>query len=242
MIRFFPLTIILICVIFSFAVSIPNSPFLINGMTQKMISDKFFTTITPAGFIFSIWSVIYLSWIILGVLLIKKDKIKITFNAKIKFLISIILSAVWLVPWSFLYIEVAFMVMCFILAFLWATFYEIKKTDRNYSRYVVELFLGWIHIAFFANLAVLLHYWGFAKTESIALLIGQVIFAIAGLLTLYFQIIHKTYIISLVFLWACFGIYMSQNPSDIVYEVMFFGVLVILLILITPFIHHKKIS
>lgn len=66
--KFIPLIVAIIVITFSFAVSIPGSPFLINGMTQKDISDQFFTAITPAGFTFSIWSVIYLSWLILGFL------------------------------------------------------------------------------------------------------------------------------------------------------------------------------
>ena len=32
---------------------------IINDMSQSDVSDKYFTLITPAGFTFSIWSVIY---------------------------------------------------------------------------------------------------------------------------------------------------------------------------------------
>lgn len=45
-------------------VSIPGSPYLIGGYTQADISAMFSTAITPAGLTFSIWSLIYLSWVI----------------------------------------------------------------------------------------------------------------------------------------------------------------------------------
>ena len=46
-------------------VSMPGSPYLIGGMTQADISAMFATSVTPAGFTFAIWSLIYLSWIII---------------------------------------------------------------------------------------------------------------------------------------------------------------------------------
>lgn len=52
---------------FTTLVSIPDSPFLIGGMTQADISNMYPTAITPAGFTFAIWSLIYLSWIVVGV-------------------------------------------------------------------------------------------------------------------------------------------------------------------------------
>jgi translocator protein len=44
--------------------SVPGSPYLIGGMTQADISAMFSTAVTPAGFTFAIWSLIYLSWIL----------------------------------------------------------------------------------------------------------------------------------------------------------------------------------
>lgn len=86
--RYAFLFVIIAVIAFSFAVSIPGSPFLINGMTQKDISDQFFTAITPAGFTFSIWSVIYLSWLILG-FLFAFGKISLPNISKNYFLVSV---------------------------------------------------------------------------------------------------------------------------------------------------------
>jgi translocator protein len=63
------------------------------------------TSITPAGFTFSIWSIIYLSWLVLGFYNIfykKKEKIK---KQDLYFLASAqILTVLWLIPWHYNFI------------------------------------------------------------------------------------------------------------------------------------------
>ena len=67
MIRYLLLITALITIGLTSLVSIPGSPYLIGGYTQADISEMFSTSVTPAGLTFSIWSIIYLSWIIAGV-------------------------------------------------------------------------------------------------------------------------------------------------------------------------------
>ena len=49
------LTTIITLIVNSLANIIP-----FNGQTSKQVSDKYFTTFTPAGYAFAIWSVIYI--------------------------------------------------------------------------------------------------------------------------------------------------------------------------------------
>jgi translocator protein len=64
--RYLLLITSLLVIGFTALVSVPDSPFLIGGYTQAEISDMYPTALTPAGFTFSIWSIIYLSWLIAG--------------------------------------------------------------------------------------------------------------------------------------------------------------------------------
>jgi translocator protein len=64
MIRYLLLITALITIGLTSLVSIPGSPYLIGGMTQADISAMFATSVTPAGFTFAIWSLIYFSWVI----------------------------------------------------------------------------------------------------------------------------------------------------------------------------------
>ena len=93
-----PLISALLTIVFTSLLSIPGSPFLIGGMSQADISALYPTAITPAGITFSIWSIIYLMWIISSIMIAAK-KIEITKNQSIFYSLSIFLTAVWLVPW-----------------------------------------------------------------------------------------------------------------------------------------------
>jgi hypothetical protein len=106
----------LIVIGFTSLVSVPGSPYLIGGMTQADISNMFPSAITPAGVTFAIWSLIYLSWIVAGVYVAFFQKKKIvTSNALMTFSSAIVLTAVWLVPWGYIWIGTALVVMIAIL-------------------------------------------------------------------------------------------------------------------------------
>lgn len=130
--KYIPLIVAVFTIFFTSLVSIPGSPFLIGGMTQADISNMFATSVTPAGFTFAIWSVIYLFWILAGLVLsgclvtnfTKKYFPKLvpyfidshtSKKTMVTFSLGIVLTAVWLLPWGNLYIGTALIVMLMIL-------------------------------------------------------------------------------------------------------------------------------
>jgi hypothetical protein len=72
----------------------------LNGVTTKELSDTFTTLITPAGFTFSIWSIIYVGLLIITfAILIGKIKLpKITLS---RFVLSSLCNGLWIVAWHY---------------------------------------------------------------------------------------------------------------------------------------------
>lgn len=66
----------------SLAVMLP-----LNGMSTGALSDILYTVITPAGFTFSIWSVIYLALIILTIAVVSK-KVQLPDRVMVWYIIS----------------------------------------------------------------------------------------------------------------------------------------------------------
>lgn len=124
----------------------------LNGMGQADVSDLYFTAITPVGFTFSIWSLIYIAWLYLGVQILR-EKI-IPRKSILQFSCAIALTALWLVPWHFLFIGTSFLIMMLILGIL-LYLYDKKKHRSDFQR-VLELTLGWILVASIANFHSLL--------------------------------------------------------------------------------------
>lgn len=240
MLRFLPLITAILVIGFTVLVSVPGSPYLINGTTQADISNMFPTAITPAGITFAIWSVIYFSWILAGFVIsglpltpftkkytpklipyLKSDESK---KVKIGFSLAILLTALWLIPWGYQMIGTALIVMFLLLGVLKYIFSHTRKSSPL-VKWSVELTLGWINIATVANITIwLVSLWfqGGAVPE-IYWAIG--VLGLALLLTAYYQCRYRAYIISLVFLWTLYGEWLAhpileQRVAVVIYAII----------------------
>lgn len=209
--RFFLLIVSFLTIGFTTLVSIPWSPYLIGGMTQADISNMFPSAITPAGVTFSIWSVIYLSWLVAWVYIAFFQKKKNTIDKKILILFSfaIALTGVWLIPWGYIWIGTALLVMVLILGLLKYIFHSTRSSHPT-IKYSVELTLGWINIATVANITIWLISLGFSwgTIPEVYWAIG--VLGLALMLTTYYQCRYRAYIISLVFLWTMVGVWIAH--------------------------------
>ena len=136
---------------------------LINGLSQKQISDMYITLITPSPATFSIWSVIYSLLIIsMIVMIVKRDdsyyKSAID-EITVLFRISCILNIIWIVAFSFVQIELSTL---FILAFvitlslICLKLRKIQVGKRFLLPLTFGLYTGWLFIATVVNIAAAL--------------------------------------------------------------------------------------
>ncbi|MEM2107774.1 MAG: TspO/MBR family protein [Candidatus Bathyarchaeia archaeon] len=204
--------------------SLAGSTTIIGGKNTAQISDANPTLITPAGYVFSIWGVIY---ILLGVFVVFQslpDKKGKDCQKKVGwlFVLSSMLNIAWLFLWQFeqLISSIAFMFL--LLATLITIYLRLdvgKSTVALRERLAVHLpfsvYLGWITIASIANVAVALvsvKWDGFGiNPETWATLI----IIIALLITLFIIATRKDIAYGLVTIWALLGIAakQSENPN-----------------------------
>ena len=233
--RYLILLVSLVVIAFSTWASAPFFWFPLGGMSQKDISDMYASAITPASFTFSIWSLIYLSWIIVG-LVIAFSKWKkwtwISEKAIIPLSLAIGITAIWLVPWSYNWIGVSLVIMLILLGTLKYTFHLTRK-DSWLVRSSVELFIGWINIATVANITVWLLYSGFTGWNIPEVYWAIGVLGLACLLTLYYQYRYHAYFVSLVFLWAMFGEWFAQTNMLQRNFIIGYGIVVIFMMIYT---------
>ena len=133
---------------------------LINGLTQKQISDMYVTLITPSPSTFSIWSVIY-SFLLISifVMIIKKDDPyyrRAVEKISNLFRISCILNIGWIVLFSFVMIELSvifILVFVITLALINVKLFEIREGKRWLLPVTFGLYGGWLFIATVVNVA-----------------------------------------------------------------------------------------
>lgn len=194
---------------------------LINGLSQKEISDMFVTLITPSPSTFSIWSVIYLLLIIsIIAMIIKKDDsyYKSAVNQiSTLFWVSCILNIGWIVAFSYVQIELS---VLFILGFvitlslICQKLLKIQDSKRWLLPLSFGIYTGWLFIATVVNTAAMLvklNWNGFGIEDDIWAII---ILIIAILLVIVVLLKIRNAVFPLPIAWAYFGIYQFLTAPE----------------------------
>ena len=229
--------------------SLAGSTTLIGGQVTADISDANFTLITPAGYVFSIWGVIY---VLLGIFVVfqalpsQKGK---DFQNKIGwlFVLSSIVNIVWLFLWQYEYLIFSVVLMFILLASLIAIYLRLdigKSTVDLREKIAVHLpfstYLGWITIASIANVAttlVSINWDGFGLDLEIWALL---IIIIALLLSLIVIITRKDVAYSLVIIWAFVGISAAQTVQNIITLTQISAIIVLITLVVTIIIQKLR--
>jgi benzodiazapine receptor len=200
--------------------SLAGSSTLLNGRTTAAVSDAYLTLVTPAGYVFSIWGVIYLllgAFVVFQVLPNQKDQ---PYQKQIGalFILSSLFNIVWLFLWQYDYITLSVIVMFAFLVTLITIYVRlgIGKTKASLKenllvRLPFSVYLGWITIATIANVSAALvsvSWDGFGLSpQTWAILV----LAVAAVITLAVIVTRKDVAYSLVVIWALAGIAVKQS-------------------------------
>jgi len=200
-----------------------GSTTILGGKNTAQISDLNPTLITPAGYVFSIWGVIY---ILLGVFVVfqalPSEKGK-NYQKRIGllFALSSLLNIAWLFLWQFEYLSWSVVLMLLLLATLILIYLRLnigKSAAPLREKLAVHVpfsvYLGWITIASIANVAVTLvsvNWDGFGiGPETWAALI----IIVALLITILVTVTRKDVAYGLVIIWALVGIAVKQSENQ----------------------------
>lgn len=194
---------------------------LINGLSQKEISDRYITLITPSPSTFSIWSVIYTLLIIsVIVMIIKKNDIYYRHaidQITTLFRISCILNIFWIVAFSYVQIELSVIfILLFVITLAMICQELLKIQDDNHwlLPLSIGLYTGWLFIATVVNVAaalVKLNWNGFGFADEIWAII-MLIVSVLLIIVVLSRIRNAAFPLPVA--WAYFGIYQFLNSPD----------------------------
>jgi translocator protein len=195
---------------------------LIGGNTTAEISNRNPTLITPAGYVFSIWGIIY---VLLGVFLVyqalpsQKNK---PFQKQINglFILASVFNIVWLFTWQYELLPISIGIIVALLASLMAIYLRLNIGKSNVTlreKLCVHLpfsvYLGWVTIATIANIAVTLVFLGWDGFGISAQTWAILVLAVALLVDIAVIITRRDIAYSLVFIWALAGIAVNQSDN-----------------------------
>lgn len=186
----------------------------INGQSTGAVSAAYDNLFTPAGFTFSVWSIIYLSLMVFVLVQLFNSSIyRHTNNLKIVtlnkwFIINAIANSAWIFAWHYQWMWFTMLLMLIILISL----IIINQTVGNLHIVIklpFRIYLGWICVATIANVAVNLTYLGFKPEYESFLAIIMVV--IAALLAAALSIKKGWFLSSAIIAWGLYGIYAKQS-------------------------------
>ncbi|UCG26144.1 MAG: tryptophan-rich sensory protein, partial [Chloroflexota bacterium] len=168
----------------------------INGQTTGEISDSFDVFFVPAGYVFSIWGLIYLGLIAYGVYQVLPAQ---AHNSDLRaigyiFALSSLANIGWILLWHYEVFPATVLVMLALLVCLIAIYLRLdigRKQVSNGMRWLVHLpfsiYLGWITVATIANVTALLSYWDWSgwgvSPEAWTVIMLAIATAVGGLVS-----------------------------------------------------------
>jgi hypothetical protein len=192
----------------------------INGQNTGEISDRFAIYFVPAGYVFSIWGLIYLGLIaytIYQALPAQRDYPLLNKIAP-AYWIGNIANIIWIFLWHYNIFPATLPAMLTLLGSLLYIYVQIQRAGKLNSaqkwlvRLPFSIYLGWISVATIANVSQVLYYvdWnGFGISGPAWAAILSAVAAVLGLLMTWREY-DVAYVLVLV--WAFVGIY-NQHPD-----------------------------
>ncbi len=236
----------LIAYVITIGVNYASAMGLINGSSQSEVSKAFPTMITPAGFAFSIWGLIYLL-IFLAILLplFKKTDINIDSLVYISpiFWISCLINIGWTFAFSYRIIWLS----AILIIMLWVNIIDIilKLNKIKEKKSLIDIafgfYAGWLGIASLVNFVAFLVSidFGFFGNQKIFCTVCLAIFIMFSTLL---QKSHKNPVYNLPIVWAFYAIIKKSNFTsnfDPLYLMLTAGMI---MLVITVILSNKKIN
>jgi hypothetical protein len=183
----------------------------LNGRTTGEISDSFDALFTPAGYVFSIWGLIYL--VLVGFTFFQALPAQQA-NPRVQatgwwVAVANLANGIWIVFWHYGLFGFTLAAIVTLLAALLVLYRRVNAPDRRpadrATRWLVQapisLYLGWVSVATIANAAVVLLWLGWDGGGQGVLWTMVLILVAAGL-----ALLLRDPIYTLVIAWAVLGI------------------------------------
>lgn len=206
----------------------------INDLTTGEVSAHYENLFTPAGFTFSIWSVIYLG--LLAFVIFQYWETKNNSNPEIlsaagsigiTFFISCLANIGWIISWHYQIFPLTLMLMSILLLSLidingrihhiserYRSFKRVNAVFRWCVKIPFGLYLGWICVATIANAAVYLKFtewfaWGVSEQSWAAFMI-----VVGTMIGLWVLSRYRSISVAVAVAWGITGIYFNVWKTE----------------------------
>jgi len=221
----------------------------INGLNTGQVSDSFSVYFVPAGYVFSIWGIIYIGLIAYAIyqaLPAQKDNPRMQASGW-WVVLGGLANSIWIFLWHYQQFVATLGAMLILLATLIAVYLRLRAGQKKVSsaeawmaRVPFSIYLGWITVATVANISDVLDFvgwnrFGLSEATWMVIILGAVL-VIAGLM----NFLRRDVAYTLVILWALIGIAVKFPQEGIVTIATWVTFGLVALSLVVAFLFKRK--
>ena len=210
--------------IFALTLNILANALPLNGQSTGDISDRFPVYFVPAGYVFSIWGVIYIGWIAYNIYQAGARKRNDPLLRSIApwYMLSGLANGLWIVAWHYNYFVLSLGIMLVLLTSLIVVYAKLAAQPpvSRMAAWALHLpfsvYLAWVSVATIANATTVLYSLGWTGEGNSGPLWAAIMIGVGTLLALAFSWLRADVGYVAVFVWAFVGIYIKHAATPLV--------------------------
>jgi len=202
----------------------------INGVTPEMVSAYYPTLVTPAGYAFSIWSLIYAGLIAFSIYQLFPSNLARFRNIRSLYILSCALNCAWLYFWHNGQIGICLMIIAALCAVLFVINYHLQRPETPAENWFVKgpfgIYFGWVTAATLVNFAVFLVYLNVRMSETSNIILAIVLLLLAAAIGVFMRAYYRGYFYPLAIAWALTAVAVEQSGHTFIVSAAALGVIV----------------
>lgn len=239
---------VIVTVLATIIVNVLANALPINGQNTGEISDRFEVYFTPAGYVFSIWGLIYIGLIAYTIFQALPSQRENPRMRATGWWVSLggLANIAWIFLWHYEQFPLTIIAMALLLITLIITYLRlgigrtsVPTAETWAARIPFSIYLGWITVATVANATSLLDYlqWdGFGLAPEIWM---SIILAVVVVIVALVNFTRRDLPYTLVILWALVGIALKHAAVSVVAIPTWITFGLVLLSLVVAFVMRK---
>jgi len=201
------------------------------GTDTAAISAKYPTPVTPAGYAFSIWALIYIGLLAFSVYQLLPANLARFRAVRSFYIFSCALNCAWLYFWHRDQVVICFVIIFALAATLLLISHQLKDPESLRDTWGAKepfgLYFGWVTTAMLVNFAIMLKALRVQFSEGAVFGITLILIAAVSAILVRYKL--KTYLYPLAVAWALTAIAVMQSGQTLIVTAAAVGVIACLI-------------
>ncbi len=218
----------------------------LGGIETGAVSDKYPTRVTPAGYAFAIWSLIYLGIAAFSIYQALPKNLERFRSLRTAYISSCAANCAWLYFWHQEAILISVAMIFLLLGSLVYINARLRTTETNgefwLAKFPFGVYFGWVTAAAIVNAAIALVYLNVQVSDLLAVRLGAGLILIATALGIIIRFKLNNVFYSLAIAWALTAIAVEQSGQTLIVASAAVSVNILLIVTLTFLINLRSSS